>query len=150
MPRADLSVSASTDALSVTIPLPHFPRIPQQIAILAAVLAVFLVLMLLLKVFSRFRSIHKEDVGKIKAQKPQKQKQKKPDPHLVIEELQKALIAEMRGASRQNKIMIALTVVFITTSVLATIFSAQLNQFLSALPAKAPRLFVLFDSIFKR
>jgi hypothetical protein len=135
MTKPGLSVVGSADAVSVTIPIPH---VPQQIAIGAAVFAAIFFLILVFRVLSRFTSIRKEDKKEVKVPKPKKPKE--PDPHSVVAELQRALISEMKGTSRQNTIMIALTIVFIVTSVVATAFSAQLSKILAHTPSLAQQL----------
>ena len=136
MTKPGLTVLGSADAVSVTIPIPH---VPQQIAVGAAVLAAIFFFILFFRFLSAFTSIRKEDKKEIKVPKPRKPKE--PDPHSVVAELQRALISEMKGTSRQNTIMIALTIVFIVTSVVATAFSAQLSKILAQTPTLAQQLF---------
>jgi TM2 domain-containing membrane protein YozV len=48
---------------------------------------------------------------------------KAPDSHKLIMDLQKTLIDEMKGTSKQNKLMINLTIIFIIISVIGILAS---------------------------
>jgi hypothetical protein len=146
MPNTGVQVLGSADAVSVTIPIPH---VPQQIAIAAAVAAGLLVMILLLKIFRRFSAIRKDDVKQAKKTKLAA-KPKKTSPGVMVEELHKALIEEMKGTSRQNTIMIYLTIVFIVASVGASIFSAQLGKLLAAAPSMTVQIVSVIKAFFVR
>jgi len=55
--------------------------------------------------------------------KTEKEEHKLPDSHKLIMDLQKTLINEMRGTSKQNSIMIWLTLLFILISVAGTLIT---------------------------
>ena len=48
---------------------------------------------------------------------------KLPDSHKVIVDLQKTLINEMKGTSKQNALMINLTIIFILVTIMGTVVS---------------------------
>jgi len=88
--------------------IPSLRYVPAStlIAIIIA-LAVFgfLFLLLILYFIADFIRIEREE-------------HKAPDAHRLIMDLQKTLISEMRGTSKQNALMIFLTIIFITVTVI--------------------------------
>jgi len=76
------------------------------VAALLAVVAVFIVILL---VTDYVRIEHEEH--------------KAPDSHTLILDLQKTLIDEMKGTSKQNKLMINLTIIFIIITILGILAS---------------------------
>ena len=103
-------------------------QVSQRFLMMAGIAAAAILLfILLLRIIKRL----KRGAKKIKAEpKASKKAHKQGELHVHIKELKEAMIAEMRGTSKQNWIMIALTVVFITVSV----FSAYVLKFFGQLP----------------
>jgi predicted RND superfamily exporter protein len=103
-------------------------QISQRALMMAGIAAAaILLLILLVRIVKRLR----KGAKKVKVEPKAKKKAHKPgELHVHIKELKEAMIAEMRGTSKQNWIMIMLTVVFITVSV----FSAYVLKFFGQLP----------------
>ena len=120
MPIVDKSVS--NEIVTVNISVLYLRWI--GIAVLA-----LLVLIIFLRFLKRFRSVEKGE--KIKKLIQKKGKKRKADPQLFVTELHETLITEMRGTSKQNWIMIVLTVIFITSSV----FSSVILRFIQNIPS---------------
>ena len=81
------------------------------------------------------------------APKPEPKKEDKNDElHLHIKELKEALVAEMRGTSKQNWIMIWLTLIFIVV----TLFSGSIIVLFNKLPNLAADTFSFFKAILGR
>ncbi len=99
----------------------------QRLRLIGLIVLVFLLLTILLRLVKRFRAIDKKQKEK---KSVLKKKDEKVDPHIFIAELHQTLITEMRGTSKQNWIMIVLTIVFITVS----IFSSVLLSFFIQTP----------------
>jgi|GEM_PF-5686108 len=81
------------------------------LSILGIAAVFFLLFILFIRIMRRASKKHKV------AASAKKKQHKKEDMHLHMKELKEAMIAEMRGTSKQNWIMIALTIVFITVSI---------------------------------
>jgi len=120
-------METTNEVVSVTLSI---PKAYQSIAFGLGAIGVLLIVFLLYRFIRTFRALRKLHKKAPKTQ--EKKKRKKSDPHTLVAELHEALIAEMRGTSRQNTIMIALTVVFITVS----IFSARIYMMLIEAPDK--------------
>jgi|GEM_PF-2332202 len=99
----------------------------QRLRLIGLIVLIFFILTILLRLIRRFKAIDKKQKEKNKISK---KKNEKVDPHIFIAELHQTLITEMRGTSKQNWIMIMLTVVFITVS----IFSSVLLSFFIQTP----------------
>ena len=91
----------------------------QTIRLLGIIVFAFLLFVIFMRIIMRFIAIEK----KRQVPRPQlkRQRKKKIDSHVIVSELHQSLITELRGTSKQNWIMIVLTVVFITVSVFSTI-----------------------------
>lgn len=120
MPTVDKSVSNEIVTLNISV---------QYLRWIGVAVLVLLLLIIFFRFIKRFRSIEKEE--KIKKLIKKKGKSKKADPHIFVTELHQTLITEMRGTSKQNWIMIILTVVFITSSM----FSSVILRFFQNLPS---------------
>jgi len=128
------------EAVSVTITI---PRAYQHIALAATVLACFFVVFVLYRIFRKYRALH--ELHERESRRIQKKKRrKKMSAQALVAELHEALIDEMRGTSRQNWIMIVLTIVFITVS----IFSGSIYILITQMPEKAAGIFEGIRSLF--
>lgn len=104
----------------------------QRLRLIGLIALLFFILTVLLRLVRRFKAIDKKQKEKKSAAK---KKDEKVDPHIFIAELHQTLITEMRGTSKQNWIMIMLTIVFITVSIFSSVllsFFIQAPDILSA------------------
>jgi Ca2+/Na+ antiporter len=102
------------------VKLLHSPQIIAGLILVAVAFVAFIILVIYL-----VRHLPKE------TQKEEKKKRvKEPDVNIHLRELREALVQEMRGTSKQNTIMIWLTVIFI----IVTLFGGSILVSLGKLP----------------
>jgi len=120
MPTKIMTISTTKGAVSVTISVPE-----ASLHIIIGVVTIVLVFILFIG-FLRH-------VAKATIETEAKQEEHPVELHLHIKELRDAMVAEMRSTSRQNWIMILLTIIFITVS----IFSGSILILFRRIPSLA-------------
>lgn len=123
-----ITITATKPAISIPaieppaemVKLLHSPQIIAGLALVAVAFAAFVILVIYL-----LRHLPKD------TQKEERRKRvKEPEVSFHIKELKEALVQEMRGTSKQNTIMIWLTIIFITV----TLFGGSILVALNNLP----------------
>jgi len=95
------------EVLSILRNIPSLRNVPQSsLVAFTSIAAVFGLLFLFISLFLIFSS-----------QRSEEKEHKSPETHKMIMELQKTLIQEMKGTSKQNTLMIILTIIFILVTI---------------------------------
>ena len=128
-----ITISTTKSAISIAISVPQI-----SVHIVLGAITATLVIILFIG-FLRH-------IAKATREAEAKQEQHPVELHVHIKELREALVAEMRSTSRQNWIMILLTIIFITVS----IFSGSIYILFTKMPSFADKIIDFVKSLISK